>query len=114
MIVQFRYEKVSNHGSIPITIDCIVVAFIVFEEGFHQLIKRTKQGTVNSRKAASFFVRLVDGEERWEVPDAPQDVLSQNWRATEQNRTVICMVLKAKANDRRKILTLSRDEFRGP
>ncbi|GFT95755.1 uncharacterized protein TNCV_311181 [Trichonephila clavipes] len=43
MIVQFRNEQVSNHGSIPITIDCNVVAFIVFEEGFHQLIKRTKQ-----------------------------------------------------------------------
>ncbi|GFY01721.1 uncharacterized protein TNCV_1467131 [Trichonephila clavipes] len=36
-------EKVSNHGSIPITIDYNVVAFIVFEEGFHQPIKRTKQ-----------------------------------------------------------------------
>ncbi|GFW89484.1 hypothetical protein TNCV_3967741 [Trichonephila clavipes] len=43
MIVQFRNEKVSNHGSIPITIDRCVVAFIVFEEGFHQPIKRTKQ-----------------------------------------------------------------------
>ncbi|GFY04998.1 hypothetical protein TNCV_561301 [Trichonephila clavipes] len=43
MIVQFRNEKVSNHGSIPITVDCNVVAFIVFEEGFHQPIKRTKQ-----------------------------------------------------------------------
>ncbi|GFW95796.1 histone-lysine N-methyltransferase SETMAR [Trichonephila clavipes] len=42
MIVHFRNEKVSNHGSIPITIDCNVVAFIVFEEGFHQPIKRTK------------------------------------------------------------------------
>ncbi|GFX31153.1 hypothetical protein TNCV_2026561 [Trichonephila clavipes] len=42
LIVQFRNEKVSNHGSIPITIDCNVVAFIVFEEGFHQPIKRTK------------------------------------------------------------------------
>ncbi|GFV43046.1 uncharacterized protein TNCV_3680711 [Trichonephila clavipes] len=38
MIVQFRNEKVSNHGSIPITIDCNVVAFIVFVA-----IKRTKQ-----------------------------------------------------------------------
>ncbi|GFV89625.1 transposable element Tcb1 transposase [Trichonephila clavipes] len=37
-----KNEKVSNHGSIPITIDCNVVAFIVFE-GFHQPIKRTKQ-----------------------------------------------------------------------
>ncbi|GFU06655.1 alpha-2 adrenergic receptor [Trichonephila clavipes] len=43
MIVQFRNEKVSTHGSIPITIDCNVVAFIVFKEGFHQPIKRTKQ-----------------------------------------------------------------------
>ncbi|GFV62434.1 uncharacterized protein TNCV_1723751 [Trichonephila clavipes] len=32
MIAQFRNEKVSNHASIPITIDCNVVAFIVFEE----------------------------------------------------------------------------------
>ncbi|GFX33557.1 hypothetical protein TNCV_1932241 [Trichonephila clavipes] len=32
MIVQLRNEKVSNHGSIPNTIDCNVVAFIVFEE----------------------------------------------------------------------------------
>ncbi|GFX59928.1 hypothetical protein TNCV_4984411 [Trichonephila clavipes] len=38
-----RNEKVSNHGSIPITIDCNVVAFIVVEEGFHQPVKRTKQ-----------------------------------------------------------------------
>ncbi|GFS69333.1 hypothetical protein TNCV_4011451 [Trichonephila clavipes] len=43
MIVQFRNEKVSNHCSIPITIDCNVVAFIVFKDGFHQPIKRTKQ-----------------------------------------------------------------------
>ncbi|GFT32769.1 hypothetical protein TNCV_2443681 [Trichonephila clavipes] len=43
MIVQLRNEKVSNNGSIPINIDCNVVAFIVFEEGFHQPIKRTKQ-----------------------------------------------------------------------
>ncbi|GFT63675.1 alpha-2 adrenergic receptor [Trichonephila clavipes] len=41
LIVQFRNEKVSNHGSIPITIDCNVVGFIVFEEGFHQPLKRT-------------------------------------------------------------------------
>ncbi|GFU78773.1 hypothetical protein TNCV_4401591 [Trichonephila clavipes] len=32
MIVQFRNEKVSNHGSIPITIDCNVVAFIVLKK----------------------------------------------------------------------------------
>ncbi|GFY05186.1 hypothetical protein TNCV_2206321 [Trichonephila clavipes] len=54
MIVQFRNEKVSNHGSIPITIDCNVVAFIVFEEGFHQPIKRTKQ---------SVFLDVVSSDE---------------------------------------------------
>ncbi|GFY03968.1 hypothetical protein TNCV_1197471 [Trichonephila clavipes] len=32
MIVQFMNEKGSYHGSIPITIDCNTVAFIVFEE----------------------------------------------------------------------------------
>ncbi|GFW18801.1 hypothetical protein TNCV_5132541 [Trichonephila clavipes] len=32
MIVQFRDEKVSNHGSIPITIDCNVVAFIILKK----------------------------------------------------------------------------------
>ncbi|GFX60616.1 hypothetical protein TNCV_4916661 [Trichonephila clavipes] len=32
MIVRYRNEKDSNHGSIPITIDCNVVAFIAFEE----------------------------------------------------------------------------------
>ncbi|GFU65880.1 uncharacterized protein TNCV_5011781 [Trichonephila clavipes] len=69
-------------------------------------------GTLNSRRSASPLVWL--GEERWHAPDHPQGVLSQNWGGTEQNRTVTCMVFKAKANDRRKILVLSRDEFRGP
>ncbi|GFV38860.1 hypothetical protein TNCV_2814761 [Trichonephila clavipes] len=32
MIFQFRKEKATNHGSIPITIEFNVVAFIVFEE----------------------------------------------------------------------------------
>ncbi|GFY33336.1 hypothetical protein TNCV_1897881 [Trichonephila clavipes] len=53
-------------------------------------------------------------EERWETPDYPLGVLPHNWNGTEQNHTVTIMVLKAKANDRRKILALSRDEFRGP
>ncbi|GFV88139.1 hypothetical protein TNCV_3242881 [Trichonephila clavipes] len=55
MIVQFRNEKVSNHGSIPITIDCNVVAFIVFEEGFHQPIKRTKQYPVEFLAAQRYI-----------------------------------------------------------
>ncbi|GFT52854.1 uncharacterized protein TNCV_1459771 [Trichonephila clavipes] len=73
MIVQFRNEKVSNHGSIPITIDCNVVAFIVFEEVFHQLIKRTKHCQVihsqfglaihqNDHQARRTFVEWAQNE----------------------------------------------------
>ncbi|GFV42971.1 hypothetical protein TNCV_2661661 [Trichonephila clavipes] len=57
MIVQFRNEKVSNHGSIPITIDCNVVAFIVFEEGFHQPIRRTKQSVFLDVAAEAYGLR---------------------------------------------------------
>ncbi|GFV49777.1 hypothetical protein TNCV_2331711 [Trichonephila clavipes] len=53
MIVQFRNEKVSNHGSTPITIDGNVVAFIVFEEGIpHQPISAPKKCTSSLNKFA--------------------------------------------------------------
>ncbi|GFU85660.1 hypothetical protein TNCV_1719511 [Trichonephila clavipes] len=55
-----------------------------------------------------------EGEERWEAPDHPKSFLPQNWGGTEQLSSVPCMVLKAKANDRRKNLAPSREEFRGP
>ncbi|GFW35576.1 hypothetical protein TNCV_2462181 [Trichonephila clavipes] len=68
---------------------------------------------VQSRSwSVALLVRLMEGEKRWEAPDLSQDVLSENWSGTEQNRTVTCMVLKAKANDRRKNLALSCVEFR--
>ncbi|GFX60192.1 uncharacterized protein TNCV_4533521 [Trichonephila clavipes] len=70
-------------------------------------------GTLNSRRAACPLVRLVEGEERWDNPDYPRDVLPLNWGETELNRFVTCMGLKATANDRRH-LTLCHDEFRGP
>ncbi|GFW97416.1 uncharacterized protein TNCV_4990931 [Trichonephila clavipes] len=61
-----------------------------------------RQGdTLNSRRAASRLVWLVEGEERWEAFDHPQSVLPLSWGGTETNRTVTCMVLKATANDRR-------------
>ncbi|GFX53864.1 cullin-4A [Trichonephila clavipes] len=69
--------------------------------------------TLNSRRAASPLVRLVEEEERWEAPDHPQGVFPLNWSETELNRSVTCMVLKATANDRRH-LALCHDEFHGP
>ncbi|GFX12384.1 hypothetical protein TNCV_64301 [Trichonephila clavipes] len=57
------------------------------------------------------IVRLVEGE--GEAPDHPHGVFPQNWGVTEPNRTITCMVLKSKANARRKSLATSREEFRG-
>ncbi|GFU17919.1 uncharacterized protein TNCV_4029361 [Trichonephila clavipes] len=57
-------------------------------------------GTLNSRHAASPLMWLGEVEERWEAPVHPQSFLPLNWGGTKQNRTVSCMVLKAKANDR--------------
>ncbi|GFU96429.1 histone-lysine N-methyltransferase SETMAR [Trichonephila clavipes] len=54
-------------------------------------------GTLNSRRAASTLVWLVEGRC---LP--PQGFLPLNRGGTEQNGTVTCMVLKAKANGRRK------------
>ncbi|GFS78241.1 uncharacterized protein TNCV_3172011 [Trichonephila clavipes] len=74
-------------------------------------------GTLNNHRESSLLVRLLEGEERWEAPDHPQGVLTQNWGETKhgaQNRTVTCMMLKAKPKDRRKKLALRRDEFHGP
>ncbi|GFV26102.1 uncharacterized protein TNCV_4887331 [Trichonephila clavipes] len=71
------------------------------------------RGTLNSRRAARHLVKLVEGEEKWEASDHPQGVLSQNWSGTESIRTVTCMVLKAKTNDKGKNLVLSHDNFRG-
>ncbi|GFV55897.1 hypothetical protein TNCV_2834691 [Trichonephila clavipes] len=53
-------EKVSNHGSIPITIDCNVVAFVVFEEGFHQPIKRTKHQKLSTNGSISTAHNFYD------------------------------------------------------
>ncbi|GFU16098.1 uncharacterized protein TNCV_1300451 [Trichonephila clavipes] len=70
-------------------------------------------GTLNSRRAASPLVRLVEGEERREAPDHPQGFLLQNWGETELNRSVPCRVLKVTANDRRH-LVFYHDDFHGP
>ncbi|GFV00159.1 uncharacterized protein TNCV_4058301 [Trichonephila clavipes] len=58
-----------------------------------------------NRRAARLLVWLVEGKERWEAPGHPQGFLPLNWGGTEQNRTVTCIVLKAKAKNRRKIST---------
>ncbi|GFW34047.1 hypothetical protein TNCV_287311 [Trichonephila clavipes] len=57
---------------------------------------------------------MLEGEERWEAPDYLQCVLTQNWEGKEPHRTVAFWLLKANANDRRKYLTLCRDELHRP
>ncbi|GFX14908.1 hypothetical protein TNCV_1486501 [Trichonephila clavipes] len=79
-----------------------------------QRLSSRQRGTSNSRRAATYLVRSGEGVERWEAPYHSQGVLPQNWCETEHNSTVTCMVLKAKANDRRTNIVLSRDEFRKP
>ncbi|GFV48371.1 uncharacterized protein TNCV_2512711 [Trichonephila clavipes] len=59
-------------------------------------------GILNSHRAASPLVWLVEGKERWETPGYSQGFLPLNWGGTEQNCIVTCIVLKAKVNDRRK------------
>ncbi|GFW51901.1 uncharacterized protein TNCV_1188321 [Trichonephila clavipes] len=71
-------------------------------------------GTLNSNRATSPLVKFLEEEERWEALDHPHGVLRQNWGGTEQNRTITCMVLKTKDNDRRKNLALRSNEFREP
>ncbi|GFT81474.1 hypothetical protein TNCV_3673351 [Trichonephila clavipes] len=66
-----------------------------------------------SRRAESPIVMLVERKERWEAPDPPE-CSSSKLGLTQQIHTVTCIVLKAKANDRRKNLASSRDEFCTP
>ncbi|GFX59694.1 hypothetical protein TNCV_1777341 [Trichonephila clavipes] len=104
MIVQFRNEKVSNHGSIPITIDCNVVAVIVFEEGFHQPIKRTKQYgskvmTAYTRRSKTSFSTRNSGRKK----------------LSERDRRVLKSIVTSKkrtaASDRRALSTSRFSSF---
>ncbi|GFT47529.1 hypothetical protein TNCV_3750511 [Trichonephila clavipes] len=78
----------------------------LFHEEFHEprsgLCRSVplRHGVIlNSYRAASFLVRLVEGEERWEAPDHLQGALPQNWGRTQLKRTVTCMRQKATSND---------------
>ncbi|GFV57452.1 hypothetical protein TNCV_1608971 [Trichonephila clavipes] len=86
MIVQFRNEKVSNQGSIPITIDCNVVAFIVFEEGFHQPIKRTKQPTKLRDRDRRVLLKESSAHKRFVTKSTHAVPLS--WFKALRNRTI--------------------------
>ncbi|GFU82845.1 hypothetical protein TNCV_266421 [Trichonephila clavipes] len=55
--------------------------------------------TLNSRRAASPLVRLIEGDDKWEAPDHPQGFLRLNCGGTERNRTVTCMSCFSKGND---------------
>ncbi|GFV09488.1 hypothetical protein TNCV_3158861 [Trichonephila clavipes] len=58
------------------------------------------EDTINSRRALSRLVGLVERRKGVEGAELFQGVLPQNWGGKEPNRTVICVVLKASANDR--------------
>ncbi|GFW22069.1 uncharacterized protein TNCV_1632031 [Trichonephila clavipes] len=64
------------------------------------IVPSLQGGILNSHRAASPLMRLVV-DERWEVPDPPPGCSASKLGRTELNRTVPCMVLEAKANDRR-------------
>ncbi|GFW72776.1 hypothetical protein TNCV_1266191 [Trichonephila clavipes] len=63
---------------------------------------------LNSRRDASFLVRLVEREEKCEVPNHLQGALPQNWGGTESNRTGTCMMLKATVSDKNTSSPLPR------
>ncbi|GFT26504.1 hypothetical protein TNCV_3603541 [Trichonephila clavipes] len=71
--------------------------------------------TLNIHRAESPIVWLVEEEERWEASDHSQGVLPQNWgEGTSKIVLSPFMVLNTKANDRRKPLALSLNEFLEP
>ncbi|GFX37581.1 hypothetical protein TNCV_3201051 [Trichonephila clavipes] len=76
-------------------------------------IKSLESTALNSHRAASPLVRLVEGEERWEAPDHLQDVLPQNWGGTEQKHAVTCMELKITTNGMRQYLVPAVINFAG-
>ncbi|GFU79105.1 hypothetical protein TNCV_3544131 [Trichonephila clavipes] len=65
--------------------------------------------TLNTHRAASPLLRLVEGEERLgPLTNSRVFVLLQNWDGTEPKLTVTYMVLKAMDNDRRTSSSLAR------
>ncbi|GFS68807.1 uncharacterized protein TNCV_408981 [Trichonephila clavipes] len=69
--------------------------------------------TLNSHRAASLLVRLVEGKEKWEALNHPQGFLPHNWGGMEPNHAITCLVLKAKTKDRRKTGPLPSMNFVG-
>ncbi|GFT63643.1 uncharacterized protein TNCV_870801 [Trichonephila clavipes] len=70
------------------------------------IVHSEHEGTLNSHRAASPLVQLMEEEENWEAPDHPQGFHPQNWDETERNRSVWCSKL-------RRQLAFCRDEFPG-
>ncbi|GFV27477.1 uncharacterized protein TNCV_4267161 [Trichonephila clavipes] len=94
MIVQFRNEKVSNHGSIPITIDLDhVVASIVFEEGFHQPHK--------AHQTVSFFWICTKA-----FDDGPRNF--EPWSRTWMTPELAPPLLTTTPHQRENVSTLNR------
>ncbi|GFW08262.1 uncharacterized protein TNCV_1655771 [Trichonephila clavipes] len=115
----FRYIAVSSDG------DCKTFSYLCQKKVYGPDIVIKKEGCIDhvSKRLGTALrstVKDFRAQVQWnslcilQASDHHQGVLPQNWGGNEPNRTVTCMVLKAKANDRRQNLALSRDEFRGP
>ncbi|GFU67590.1 hypothetical protein TNCV_1643391 [Trichonephila clavipes] len=77
------------------SVSCLPSVIVVSELcGFIAFIAFVAGGTLNSHRVASPLVKLVEGEEKWKVPDHLQSVLPQNWGGTEQNCTLPSAVHK--------------------
>ncbi|GFT50279.1 hypothetical protein TNCV_4612571 [Trichonephila clavipes] len=73
-----------------------------------------RRGTLKNCRAASPFVRLVEGKEWWEANKHHQGVHLENFGGTESNHIVPYMVLKATVYGRHTTVPLLRRISRTP
>ncbi|GFU24258.1 uncharacterized protein TNCV_3395821 [Trichonephila clavipes] len=95
--------------------DCCYVWLRILKEDMDvckYIVPSQHGATLNSRRATSPLVRLMERKDRWEAPDHHQEAYPENWGENELNRSFTFRVLKATDNVRRH-LALCHDEFRG-
>ncbi|GFT35989.1 hypothetical protein TNCV_4342991 [Trichonephila clavipes] len=85
-----------------------------FGEWGHNLVPARHGSTLNIHQSTNPLERLVEEEERRDIPYPPSRMFSLKiGEGTNNNHTVSCMMLKVAANDKYKIIPCL-DEFFGP